>query len=83
MIGGPTSGLGNYSGLLDDFRLSASGLYNFITLPPINMPSFDIPNTKLLLHGNFSDLDFSGNRMALTKINEVSGSIEDYNMGRL
>lgn len=79
-VGSSTSGVfNNFSGLIDDFRFCSTGLYDATTLPQISVPLFDIPSTKLLIHGNFTDLDFSGNRNAINRINEVSGSIEDYN----
>lgn len=74
----------SYSGLIDDIRISNStGLYDSLTLPQIINPLFDTANTKLLIHGNYSNLDFTGNRNSISSIPTISGWIRDYNYAAL
>jgi len=77
-----TYGVNPFSGYIEDFRIvKGVGLYNSIEQVITGSGLFDIPNTKLLLQGNYSDYDYRGDRTQLSQIREISGYVEDYNYG--
>lgn len=75
-------GVNPFSGYIEDFRIvKGVGLYSSIGQVITGSGLFDIPNTKLLLQGNYSDYDYRGDRTQLSQIREISGYVEDYNYG--
>jgi hypothetical protein len=77
-----TYGVNPFSGYIEDFRIvKGVGLYNSINQVSTGSGMFDIPNTVLLLQGNYSDYDYRGDRNKLSKIQDISGYVEDYNYG--
>ena len=77
-----TYGVNPFSGYIEDFRIvKGVGLYNSINQVFTGSGMFDIPNTKLLLQGNYSDYDYRGDRTQVSKIRDISGYVEDYNYG--
>jgi hypothetical protein len=76
------SGINSFSGYIEDFRIvKGTGLYNSINQVSTGSGMFDIPNTVLLLQGNYSDYDYRGDRTQVSTIRDISGYVEDYNYG--
>ena len=85
IIGSSISGstISCYTGYLSDLRIvGGTGLYAAGGVPNINIPSFDIPNTKLFLQCNYSNLNFSGNRNTDKTITQIRNWVEDNNYGQ-
>jgi len=77
-----TYGVNPFSGYIEDFRIvKGAGLYNSINQVFTGSGMFDIPNTVLLLQGNYSDYDYRGDRTQVSTIRDISGYVEDYNYG--
>ena len=75
-------GVNPFSGYLEDLRIIRGvGLYTAANQLITGSGMFDIPNTVLLLQGNYSDYDYRGNRNKLSRIQDISGYVEDYNYG--
>jgi hypothetical protein len=75
-------GVNPFSGYLEDLRIiRGAGLYAAANQLITGSGMFDIPNTVLLLQGNYSDYDYRGDRNKLSKIQDISGYVEDYNYG--
>jgi len=77
-----TFGINSFSGYLEDLRIvKGTGLYSSANQLITGSGMFDIPNTILLLQGNYSDYDYRTDRTQVSKIRDVSGYVEDYNYG--
>ncbi len=76
------SGINSFSGYIEDFRIvKDAGLYSSINQLVTGSGLFDVPNTKLLLQGNYSDYDYRADRTQISNIKDISGYVEDYNYG--
>ena len=77
-----TYGVNPFSGYIEDFRIvKGAGLYSSINQLVTGSGLFDVPNTVLLLQGNYSDYDYRADRTQVSKIRDISGYVEDYNYG--